>query len=489
MTFRNSLYSCFLLLLILQVKAQDRNYSLDLFQVITLAQSDAPDALLAETRFTNASWRYKSYLANYKPQLDLGATIPDLSRTIDAITLPDGTEKFINRSLLNSSAFTTLTQNIPLTGGSIFAYSSLRRLDILKTSTINASKSYLTTPISINIQQPLFQFNPMKWDRILSPIEYEESQKEYSEDMEEVAYQAVQYFFDVLNAQLNLEAANQERANADTLFEIGSGRYQVGKIAETELLQLELRVMNADAALAEAELNLQTSTEQLRNHLGIREATSFNLLSPDEIPDIQISPQDALDQARLNRSDIISYRRRQLEADRDVEQEKKSQGVNLDINGRFGLTQTSTTFSDAYANPLDQEVFTLRLTVPIADWGKQEARKQIALSNQKLIYQTIEQEKVNFERDILIKVQQLDLKRESVTRATKALEAAEKRLDLTHKRYVIGKVDITELNLANNEREKNRQAYITALRNFWEAYYEIRLLTLYDFINKKPLLK
>ena len=64
-----------------------------------------------------------------------------------------------------------------------------------------------------------------------------------------------------------------------------------------------------------------------------------------------------------------------------------------------------------------------------------------------------------------------------------------RRFDLTSKRYVIGKVDVTELNLANNDRENNRQSYVNAVQAFWTAYYEIRTLTLYDFIHSEPLLR
>ena len=464
-----------------------QSVSLDLEKVIELAQSDAPDALLAETRLSNSSWRYQSFIADYKPLLDLFATIPNLNRSIEAITLPDGTDRFLNRSLLNGSATLTLRQDIPQTGGSIFAYTSLQRLDILKTDDNPSTTSYFATPISIRLEQPIAQFNPMKWDRILEPIEYEESQKEYSSDMEFVAFQSIQFYFDVLNAQLSLEAAQREKANADTLYNIGQGRFGVGKIAETELLQLQLRVMNADAALAAARLSLTTATEELRNFLGIKTATQFDLVTPDQIPIFAIGLDDALSRAQLYRSEVVSFQRRLLEAERDVEEATRSRGVNINLNGRFGLSQTAGTLSDVYGNPLDQEQLTLGFTVPIADFGKSKARREIALSNEKLVRMTVDQEKVNFEREIITKVQQLDLKKENVRLALRALDAAIKRFELTQNRYVIGKVEVTELNLANNEREQNRQSYVNALRDFWIAYYEIRLLTLYDWIEEKPL--
>lgn len=462
--------------------------TLNIDKVIALAQSDAPESLLAETRFTNSYWRFKSYQADLRPRLDLSFN-SDLNRAINSVILPDGTEKFINRSVFNSGAFFTLRQDLAATGGTIFAYTSLNRLDNLKSETTPGQTSFFSTPISIRFDQPVFQYNALKWNKVLQPLNYELAEKEYSADMEDVAYRAVQNYFQLLNSQLSLRAAQREKNNADTLLVIGRGRHSVGKIAEVELLQLELRAMTAYAALAEAELNVQTNTELLRNFLGLKGQTEFALETPENIPDFIVDETKALQMATLHRPQILEFRRLLIQAEMAVDEATKSRGVNVGLTGRFGLSQSSDKFNSAYQNLLNQELLSFDVSIPIADWGKTKAYRETALSNQRLIQMTVDQNKINFERDISIKVQQLTLKREAVNRQTKALEAAEKRLDLTQNRYLIGKVDLTELNLANDERENNRQAFVNALRSFWEAYYEIRLLTLYDFINDKPLLR
>src|SRR5690606_12891120 len=121
----------------------------------------------------------------------------------------------------------------------------------------------------------------------------QEAEKGFAEEMENVAFQAAQLFFDVFIAQLNLEAAKRDKANADTLFGISKGRFEVGRIAETELLQIELSSMNADASVQRALLNLQSGTEQLRNFLGIRQAVFFKLEAPEEIPAFIINLDEA----------------------------------------------------------------------------------------------------------------------------------------------------------------------------------------------------
>jgi outer membrane protein len=55
---------------------------------------------------------------------------------------------------------------------------------------------------------------------------------------------ATRFFFDLLLEQINLEIALKNQANNDTIYKIAQGRYNLGKIAEDELLQLELTLMN-----------------------------------------------------------------------------------------------------------------------------------------------------------------------------------------------------------------------------------------------------
>jgi outer membrane protein TolC len=461
-------------------------YRMTLEQVIELAQSDAPDVLLAKTRYATNYWTYQSFLANYKPQIDLEATFPNLNRSIEPITLPSGEDEFINRSLMRNSLNISMSQNVAATGGTIFASTGLQRIDVFETSFVGAGKSYLSTPISVGFIQPLFAYNELKWDKLIDPIAFDEAKQSYSEEIEETAFNATQYFFDVLTAQLNAEASEREKANADTLLEIGRGRYSVGKIAETELLQLELGSMKSEAALASAQLEVQTSMEALRNFLGIKEALVFDLITPDEIPDFEMEAQEALKWAHQNRSITQSFRRRLAEAERDIAR-AEGERFNIDIFGRLGLTQTGSTLSSAYQNPLDQEQVRIGINMPIADWGKAKAKLEIAKSMKELTELNVELEKVNFERQILIKVQQFQLVKNQVVLATKTYEAAQKQFDLTQKRYLIGKIGITDLNLAVSEREGARQGYVSALQKYWFAYYEMRGLTLYDFEKKQPL--
>ncbi|MEM9884843.1 MAG: TolC family protein [Bacteroidota bacterium] len=469
--------------------AQEEILKLGLSEIIVLAQSDAPDVLIAQTRFSNRYWSYQSFLADFKPQISLTSdNAPFLRRAINPITLPDGSIAFINQSLMQNGLNLRLQQQIPATGGTIFTNTGLERIDIFNSGAPN-DVSYQSTPLSINYIQPIFQYNRQKWQRIIQPLSFEIAEKSYSEDLEQIAFDATNLFFDVLNAQLSVEAAGKDKADADTLYNISKGRFEVGRIAETDLLQIELSARNAEQSLATATLALQTATNELRDFLGIQQAVRFELLPPYEIPDIQINAVEALTYARQHRSAIINFQRRLREAESGVAEAKGITGPSADLFVSLGLSQTGKTLGDAYNSPLDQERMSVSFQIPIADWGKARATLETAKSNQALTKMLVDQDRTNFEREILLKVQQFDLVRNQVALAKRTYEVAQKTNSITRQRYLVGKIGITELNIALNQQESSRQAYVRALQSFWIAYYNLRLLTLYDFIRDKALVR
>ena len=463
-------------------------YRLTLEEVVALAQSDAPDALLASTRWKRNYWTYQSYLADFKPAVLLNAnTLPLFNRSIEPVTQPNGEELYVERAYMENNLNVSLRQDVALTGGTLYFGSGLRRLDQFATEGNEAYRSFVSTPINFAFDQPLFQFNAMKWRRQIEPMVYRESEKIYAEQMEAVANQAAAYFFNLLISQLDAEAAEQDKANADTLLVLSRGRYEVGKIAETDLLQVEINAMQAETRLAAAQLEMQTNAEQLRDFLDLQGQITFELIPPYTLPTIMIDEEKALAYAMQNRSNVVSFERRLMEANMEVQRAKGESGITASLQGSFGLTQTGAELNQVYTDLIDQEVVTFGISVPIADWGKSKARREVALSNLDLEQRQVDQEKENFRRTVVLRAQQFDLVQRNAEIAERYLEAARKRYEISYQRYLIGKISVTDLNLALADQESARRGYLQSVREFWMALYEIRGMTLYDFVADKSL--
>ena len=279
------------------VFSQSEKLELGLTDVITLAQSDAPNVLLAKTRLATYYWSYQSFLADFKPQIDLGMTPIDLNRSPVEYLKPNGQVEFLRRTSLNSSFDISVSQSVSKTGGRIFAGTGLNYFYNFKTDANPSFTNYFATPIYVGFNQPLFGFNEMKWNKRIEPLVYSEATKRFAEETETIARVTTELFFDVYIAQINLGSSQLDKTNADTLYSVAQGRYSVGRIAETDLLQIELSVRNAEASLANALLQNQTNTEQLRNYLGIKEVVTFDLTPPDELPTFIVDAAKALEEA------------------------------------------------------------------------------------------------------------------------------------------------------------------------------------------------
>jgi len=111
----------------------------------------------------------------------------------------------------------------------------------------------------------------------------------------------------------------------------------------------------------------------------------------------------------------------------------------------------------------------------------------MARSNQEVVNTTVQQEQIDFEQQVLLKVMQFSLQDDQLLIAAKADTVAQYSYEISKQRFLIGKIDVLDLNVALEDKDVARRGYIAALREFWTYYYEIRQLTQYDFIKQQTL--
>jgi outer membrane protein TolC len=176
-----------------------------------------------------------------------------------------------------------------------------------------------------------------------------------------------------------------------------------------------------------------------------------------------------------------------LSARRALAEARLLRGPSATLSATLGLDQTAADFSDAYRNPLDHQQVALQIAVPIWQWGASKAQVEAARADydyqrrqEDLLRREIAQETLYAARRMRIARSQLEL-------AIKADSVATKRFDVAKNRYVVGRIGIADLYLAQSEKDEALQAYVQSLRSYWLAYYELRRLTLFDFEEGKSI--
>jgi outer membrane protein TolC len=455
--------------------------------IIVRSKGQSPASKQAETRKENRYWQYRYYKSNYNPQLRLEGSLPSYYKRVNQIPQQDGTFRYIPVEQTNNYVNLGLQQPLQWTGGVISVNSSLGYFKDFNDPT-SLAEQWSGTVMNIQLNQPLFSFNALRWDRKTEPLRYEESKREYVEQMEFISREAVSRFFNVLQAQINLQIATFNLANNDTIYKIEQGRYNIGTTSQDKLLQVELQLLRSRQDVAQATLDQETARLQLRTYISLTEGETFALSLPESIPSFDVTVDEALEHARKNRAAYIAFERRRIEADREVA-EARGQRFQTELTAAFGLNNNGLVLDDVYTDPSELQQFNLTLSVPVLDWGRNKSRMRTAIANKKLNDYIIAQDEINFEQEVMTQVRQFEMLRLQIEITKKADEVATERYNVAQNRYLIGKIDITNLNIALTEKDDAKRSYIQALKSFWTAYYDLRRLTLYDFSIKQLLYK
>jgi len=473
-----------LLLPALLLSKQSTAQQLSLQDALFIAHTSSLKKEQVYNAYKNKYWRYRSYKKSLLPKMELNGSIPDLNIGLSPITLDDGTSAFIRSSQMFSNLSLKINQPIGLTGGRLFISSEIARLDLLGNT---KRTSYQTNPLYLGFSQPLFQFNPYKWDKKIEPLVYEEAIRSNIEETEQISIELVNLFFNVINYQsrVNIAALNVE--NSDTLYKISQGRYKLGKIAENELLQMELTLLNAQKAYEQSLLDLDISMQALQSYLKIPYSEKITPFADTLIPLTNVPVDQVVQLAKENRSEFISYQRQIMESKRELDKVIKNNTFNLSLFAAYGLTQTAPYLNESYQSPLDKESIQVGIRIPIYNWGLSKANIEQQKANTELVMNQIEQAEKDFERQLFIYATRFNMLSKQIEIAQKAMEVAKKRYTVSKQRYMIGKSDIQTFNNSLKERDQAVEEYYQTIQTYWNSYFLIRQLTHYDFLSNSPL--
>jgi outer membrane protein TolC len=459
--------------------------AIDLHRVIEMAIDHSPDAAAAHTQFENSRLGYKLYRAQLLPSATLAATLPNFNSSITAYDLDDGSQQFISRSLATSLANVNLSQNIGLTGGTINLSSGLQRIDVFGTA---ANTSFLTTPLSLGYSQRVFNFNTYRWMAKTEPMKLEEARRKLTEDLEGVAIKAINLFFNYYDALVRLDLAKTNLSNSDTLYKISKGRYQLGRIAEHELLQMELNVLHAQKSLRQARIDLMDTRAQLENYTGLLIDKNARVTVPLMTDTFTVDADQAVRMAMAQGSAALGLERQTIEADREYVRARTETMPNFSINASYGISGSDKTLADAYGNTLPQRQFRTGVSIPLSNGGAGRHALAIAENNRVLNRLQTTNRTASLEQEVRNQANQFNFRNREYAIAATSDAIGQKQYDLAYQRYLIGKIGITDLNIALQGKDQARRAHIQAMRNYWADYYRLRQLTLFDFKGNFSLL-
>lgn len=470
------------LLFVLPTIAQNER-PITLQEAIALARMQSVDAAVALNELKTSYWEYRTFRADLLPEMNFTGTLPDYKKKYTAYQQEDGSYTFVRNNSLGLSGELSIDQNIWFTGGKLSLSSSL---DYIKQLGKNGDEVFMSIPIGLKLEQPVFGVNHLKWNRRIEPVKYEEAKAKFITATEQVTMKTINYFFNLLIAKEGLGTSKQNQENAHRLYQVAVAKREMGQISENELLQLKLADLKAQAALTEAESNLNANMFQLRAFLGLSETEMLEPVVPEAAPDIDMEYSIVLEKALKRNSFAQNIRRRQLEADYNVAIAKGNQR-EINLFASIGYTGQDKSLSSSYRNLLDNQVVEVGVSIPILDWGKRRGKVKVAESNREVVMSRIRQEQMNFNQDIFLLVEKFNNQAAQLNIADEADQIAQKRYKTSIETFLIGKINTLDLNDAQNSKDEARQKHIQEMFYYWYYYYQLRSITLWDFEKNAEL--
>ncbi len=456
--------------------------NLSLTNVVNLAILQSSSVRYSQNRNVNYYWRWQNFKTRFRPQLTLQGNLPNYTRATEENIQDDGSIKFNQIANLKTSASVSLNQQIASTGTYVYAATSLTRVQDYNYNTID----FASTPFSIGFVQPIFAYNWSKWAKKTEPLIFEEANKNFIEEIEEISLNATRRFFRYLSVQTNFNLAKSNLANSQDNLKIAKAKKKLGQISENDFSRIQLSVYNAQKALNKSNMDLKNADFELKSYINLNQDQDIDLEIPLNTELFNIDPDKALAQAIENRKETPRFERRLIQADRELEQAKRNSGLSASLRGSYGISNSADFLPEVYENPETQQVVKLTFSVPILDWGRSASAVKLAESERDLVIYDVEKDKRDFERGVIVQVEQFSLLRDQLRTAEEADKVAENGYKIALKKFQNGEISITDLNISLAERESAKRDYIQSLEDYWEAYYNLRILTLYDFeLNRK----
>lgn len=447
---------------------------------IQIAQENSYDAKLAKFSYQASYWTFRSFKAELLPSVNLGGGLLNFDHSIvEARNYEDGKVSYVSNNTLSNSLTLSVDQRIAATGGTVSLQSYLYRLDQF---TYN-EKTYNSQPLRISYTQPLRTFNSLKWEKKTAPVEYEIAQKTYLTSMQTIAITTTTYFFNVLSAQSQYKQSQSDLKDREALYDMAQKRLVLGTTTKSEVLQMELSLLNARVAVNKNRLALDDAMYELFSYLMVTDYDDAELVPPYTVPDLLVNADEVLQKAISNSSHTQEEKLEMLEAERSLAQAKSSRGIQMTLSGQLGFTQSSNNFTAAYSRLRDNEIVGLNLSLPIFDWGVSHGRVKMAEAQLEVTRTRQQQAHQDYVQDLRRRVIQFNMQPQQCHDALRAQEIAEERYEITRRRFETGAISVTDLNTAQQELESAKAQYISQLNTFWTDYYNLQKSTLYDWIN------
>jgi outer membrane protein TolC len=466
-----------------QVKQESQTFTLG--DIISLTKKESPSFQKNKNKFEASYWKNKSFKAGFLPQASMSINPFTYNSSIVKQFIPsESSFGYFGQSSLNSDLALTIQQNVSFTGGKIFLRSDFARLENFGD---RKNLAFNSTPILIGINQPLYNFNNLKWSKIIEKQRFEISKQEYIYNLESIIFETVNLYFILLEKQLDLDLFEKNYSNSKRLFKSGEKKYKLTTMNKAEMLILKMEMIKHKNNVIKIKLAHKAAMIRLLSHIGLSNKIELILKIPNNILLNHIDPNKALHFARINNPNYLTQKKDEINADMQIDKAKKTNGFKANIQASLGFNQRGERISQFYNDLLESESINISITIPIIDWNKRNSEINIATHNKDAIKKDNIIRRSNLEQNILENTNSFNFQKDNLQTYRETSKMATEVYEINRKRFLLGKLDVNNLIISQDRKDSYIRAYYKVLKEYWQKYYSIRRMTLYNFESNSPI--
>ena len=312
---------------------------------------------------------------------------------------------------------------------------------------------------SAGLSQMVFDFGKTSNQVRIQSLTTDSARSDLASTMDQVVLNIKQSYYDLLQAELNRDLLKEIVKQFQDHLRQAQGFYETGKSPKFDVTKASVDLSNSQLNLIKAENQVRLVRVTLNNAMGIPSAPPYTLKDTLSFTKFNLSFENALDKAYLQRADLRSIVAKKEAAKESISLAKK--GYTPTFSGSANYYYTGTGF------PLNNG-WNMGVNMVMPLFSGFSTTYQVAEAQANVSVLTANE--LSLKQDIFLQVQQayLNLRQadESISTAELAVKQAEENLGLATGRYRAGVGNPIEVADSVAALSTARQAYIAALHDY-----------------------
>ena len=457
---------------------------LTLEKALNIAFEHSPSLIQSKLRLEQSQLNLKAQEASLKSQFSLDVSPFNYTRNNQYDNI---NSKWYANETMSSNASFGIQQPIKWTDGTISLVNDFSWQDA-SNKTYGGKNTSFNHNLSLRLNQPLFTYNRTKMQ--LQELQYalENTKISYALQQLNIEKNVTSQFYNVYQAQQDLNAARDEYANQKQNYDIIKNKVEAGLVAKEELFQAEVNLLTSESSVYSKEISFENTKDNFKLLLGMGLDENVMVLPNTGIVSVDINSNNAVKYALDQRMEI---RQKQITLEQDVFniiRTKAENEFNGNITARVGLDALGGKVKNMYDNPTDNEQVGITLTIPIFDWGAKKARvksSELAMESDEI---DLEEQKKQITLDVRQICRNLPTLVRQIEIKKKNIDNAERTYEINLEKYRNGNLTGMELQQYQSQLTTAKQDYTNAIISYKLELLNLKIQTLWDFESNQSYL-